>query len=282
METISFFKMNGAGNDFILLDEDINIALGITPELIRTLCNRRRGIGADGVITIKRKEGESFVMQYFNADGSTGSLCGNGARCAIKYSIEAGISDRSEVTFIFNNEIYTGEVDKGGEVTFNMKDPELIAEDLELITGSGSFRSFYVNTGSPHIVIDIGDKNLEEFPVYSLGREIRYLPEFTLGTNVNFIKIEGEKVNIRTYERGVEDETLACGTGSVAAAIYCSMRNELAAPVHMITAGGDELIVNFNFDSATKEFRNITLTGPAEIAYSGQFKLTKFLKLTEI
>lgn len=280
MSNIFFTKMTGAGNDFIFIDKKKNPALSLDPEQIRKLCNRRFGVGADGVIIIDDIDGYDFRMSYFNADGSTGSLCANGARCSIRFAEHSDRLKNKKASFIANSVQYTGEVIDEELILFNLNEPRNILIKKRLDLSSEIVDYSFTDTGSPHVVVNIDDildaaskqkkifKGIDELSVVGLGREIRLHNEFKpAGTNVNFIELVGDIVHIRTYERGVEDETLACGTGSVASAIIASLSNNFKPPITLKTFGGENLIVNFKFEN--KKFEDITLTGPARIVFEG-------------
>jgi diaminopimelate epimerase len=276
MKEISFIKMSGAGNDFIIIDKTKNPEFVLKNNVISLLCHRRNGIGADGIITISDPEGYDFGMEYYNADGSSGTLCGNGARCAIKYARTSNRTNGDMVRFLSNELEYSGELLPNGKIKFNLKPPEQIDENKLVQFGGENITASFINTGSPHIVIEISDlpdnemrMNLDKVDVITIGRKIRNESEYAPGgTNVNFIKLIDSHIHIRTYERGVEDETLACGTGSVAAAIIANKKFDLMPPVSLITKGGDELVVNF--DKEELEFKNVSLTGPVEEIYKGE------------
>ena len=270
MKNISFVKMSGAGNDFIIIDKAQNPEIALTNNVISRLCNRRNGIGADGIIIISEHDEFDFSMDYFNADGSTGTLCGNGARCAIKFAHDAGKTKSNFVSFISNEIEYTGELLNNGLVKFNLKPPVNIEENISLeIAGSGISASF-LHTGSPHVVIVVDD--IDDVPVIKIGREIRYSKSFAPeGTNVNFIETTGKKIFIRTYERGVEDETYACGTGAVASAIIGNIKFGVESPVSLHTKGGDELIVDFIVDGS--DYKNVSLTGPVKEVFNGEISI---------
>jgi len=281
MEKISFIKMSGAGNDFIVIDKNMNPVFSLDTKVIQKICDRRNGIGADGVITISNSKTYDFEMEYFNADGSTGSLCGNGARCAIKFADSSSRVKNSRTNFLSNSVAYTGEVLNEDKVRFDFNSPAKLKYNFKVKAGGQLINASYADTGSPHVVIKVdevlknphdlksGYQNIDEFPVYNFGREIRNLNEFSPGgTNVNFIKIIDKKIHIRTYERGVEDETLACGTGSTAAAIISYVNDKLEAPISLITRGGDELIVDFKVEN--QKIKNLSLTGPAKMIFSGE------------
>jgi diaminopimelate epimerase len=275
MKDISFIKMSGTGNDFIIIDKTQNPEFVLKNNVISRLCHRRYGIGADGIITIGDPDGYDFGMNYYNADGTTGTLCGNGARCAIKYAQISNRTNGGLIRFLSDKTEYTGELLPDGEIKFNLKPPEQIEENKTVQFDGKNIPASFINTGSPHIVIVISDlpdaemrTNLDKVDVILIGRKIRNAPEFTPGgTNVNFIKIINDQVHIRTYERGVEDETLSCGTGSVAGAIIAGIKFDLIPPISLITKGGDKLVVNF--DKRELEFKNVSLTGPVEIIYTG-------------
>jgi diaminopimelate epimerase len=273
MKNISFVKMSGAGNDFIIIDKAQNPEIALTNNDISRLCNRRNGIGADGIIIISDREKFDFSMDYFNADGSTGTLCGNGARCAIKFAHNTGKTKSSYVSFLSNEIEYTGELLNNGLIIFNMKPPANIEENIPLeVAGSGISASF-IHTGSPHVVIVVD--NIDDVPVIKIGREIRNNENFTPdGTNVNFIEPIGKKIFIRTYERGVEDETYACGTGAVAGAIIGNIKFGIKPPVSMCTKGGDELVVNFSSDGS--DYKNVSLTGPVKEVFKGEISINSF------
>lgn len=276
--------MSGAGNDFILFDAKINPKLELNPALISQFCNRRTGIGADGVLVIEPGNDLDFSLKYFNADGSTGSLCANGARCSLYYAEENGLSSGSNIRFLFNSREYTGRVFPNGSVRFNLFSPTEIKLNFEINVEGQLVKVSFADTGSPHVVVNIDDlfgnyagsisryKSLDEFPVVEVGRAIRFHPDFEPnGTNINFVQVEDRKIKIRTYERGVEDETLSCGTGSVASAVILFSNKLVNKPVEILARGGDQLIVDFDFDG--QNFNNVSLTGPAKIVFTGEITI---------
>jgi diaminopimelate epimerase len=276
MPTIYFTKINGAGNDFILIDKNKNTSLKITPELTRKICDRRKGIGADGVLVINPNKTYDFELEYFNADGSTGTLCGNGARCSIKYFLENYSNKKKETRFLCNNEIFEGKAISSENIIFYLKDAEDIKLDIAVNLNNQKIIGDFLNTGSPHFVINWENISkfisgtFRNFDVKELGKKIRFAKEFKPeGTNVNFIKLTNKKNYIRTYERGVENETLACGTGTVAAAIIVSLKTKKELPIEFITFGGDKLKVDYHKINEKK--RKISLTGPAKINYIGTY-----------
>ena len=262
--------MSGAGNDFILIDLDDNPEFLFSEKTIQKLCDRHNGIGADGVIVISSSEQYDFVMNYHNADGSTGSLCGNGARCAIKFALNTKRIKDNSSRFLSNNSEYSGKILEDGTIRFNLNPPYDLRKNIQLKAVGKDITAHFINTGSPHVVIKVDE--LDKIPIETIGKEIRYLPEFAPGgTNVNFVKIENEEIHIRTYERGVESETLACGTGSVAAAIICHETDGIKTPVTILPRSKDKLLVNF--DVRNDEFSNVSLTGPVEEVFKGQFQI---------
>jgi diaminopimelate epimerase len=279
--------MSGAGNDFILIDKNTHHDLFLSNNLIQKLCDRHNGIGADGIITVSDSQDYDFVMEYFNADGSTGSLCGNGARCAINFAaFRSGLSDR--VMFLSNGVKYTGQILNNDKTRFYFNPPKNLKMNFKVKAAGQLISADYIDTGSPHVVIDINEivkdpskpnrpyNDISEVPVYGIGREIRYLSEFAPdGTNVNFIYIREGKLQIRTYERGVENETLSCGTGAAASAVMRFFKNELNPPITLLTHGGDELIVDFKFED--EKIKELSLTGPVKTSFTGEFLLNKYL-----
>jgi len=275
MNKYSFVKMNGAGNDFIAFDRDENPGLTLSAGLIQKLCDRYFGIGGDGVITIARTDGADFSMEYFNADGSTGSLCGNGARCAIRFAELKGTVAARQVKFICLNEIYEGEIVDGETVKFYLKNPSRLQLNFQLYFDGKNVTASFINTGSPHVVINIAEfgagTDLASFDVAGIGRKLRYHEMFAPGgTNVNFFTVENSIVHLRTYERGVEAETLACGTGATAAAIIAHSIAGVSSPVTIIPTSGKKLSVDFIVkDNA---ITHVSLTGPAEINFTGEIE----------
>ena len=281
MSQFFFTKLSGAGNDFVLFDTKLNLDLGLNPHLIRKFCDRRKGIGADGIIVFNDSEQLSFEMIYYNADGSTGSLCANGARCSLQYAFSTNRIGIARVKFKANGIEYKGEVLEEGLIKFYLNPPEDLKERFKIKAAEQLITVSFINTGSPHVVIKISDvlqnpKNpasnnysLNDFPVNKVGNEIRYSKDFAPdGTNVNFIEIVDGKVKIRTYERGVEDETLACGTGSVCAAIITFLQDKLIPPIKIIPKSGEELIVDFKF--VENKINDLSLIGPAKIVFKGE------------
>ncbi len=284
MKRFSFTKMSGAGNDFILFDKKINPDIELTTQNIAKMCERRTGIGADGVLLISDLKNFAFEMKYFNADGSTGSLCANGARCAIKYGSESGRISNNKISFLANGVEYSGQLLDNGLVKFFLDRPKKMKQNFKIKAGTQLIPASFVDTGSPHIVIKYNDvlrnpadqnsyyDDLDTFPVYELGREIRYHKDFAPdGTNVNFIRIHDGEIEIRTYERGVENETLSCGTGTVAAALLVFVKENFDPPIKVHQKSGDILMVDFKIKD--QKVQELSLTGPAKIIFNSEITI---------
>jgi diaminopimelate epimerase len=276
--------MSGAGNDFILFDSKNNPNLVLNPQLISQISDRRNGIGADGVIYFEDSDEFDFIMNYYNADGSTGSLCANGARCSLQYSFITNRIKGNSARFLSNGVVYSGVILDDGLVKFYLNRPENLKLKFKIKAAQQLITASFANTGAPHVVIKVSDilKNpkilesnnysLDHLPVYELGKEIRFSKDFEpSGTNVNFIEFLGDVIKIRSYERGVENETLACGTGSVAAAIISFMNENVQPPVKIIPKSGDQLIVNFS--AINNQITDLSLTGPAKIVFNGEITI---------
>jgi diaminopimelate epimerase len=255
-----FSKYQGTGNDFILLDNREGIYNTLSTEQIRHLCDRRFGIGADGLMLLNNHEGYDFEMKYFNADGREGSMCGNGGRCLVRFAYHLGIH-RNEYKFLAVDGDHEAEIDTDGIVSLKMKDVDKIRRQ----NGDS-----ILNTGSPHYVKVVSD--VMDMDVYKKGRDIRYSKEYEQdGINVNFVEqTEEDKIIVRTYERGVEDETYSCGTGVTAAAMVCYHNENGFNDVQVKTLGGK---LHVEFDRIEERYINVWLSGPAEKVYEGKIEL---------
>lgn len=277
MNEINFTKLTGAGNDFVLIDKKLNPEVSIDSKLIMRICDRRFGVGADGLLIIDDGENIDFKMEYFNSDGSSGMLCGNGARCIIKYADFSGRINGKNTKFTFNGEDFSGVLIDEDIIKFKLHSPTKLKQNFEIEILNKNLNVSFIDTGAHHVVVNIDDsinaiEKIELFPVEKFGREIRYSNYFQpLGTNVNFISIKDDIIYIRTYERGVEHETLACGTGAVASAIISVKEEKISTPAKLKTKGGDILEVDFQINENMIE--NVSLTGPAKIVFQGKYKI---------
>ena len=275
MDSFPFVKMSGAGNDFIVVDNR-SLSLNLTREHIANLCHRHFGIGADGLLAVEpaADANADYRMRYYNADGGEAEMCGNGARCFARFIENWPRKEPGRVRFATQAGIVGGEfVDR--QIRVNLTAPTDLKLNREADFGWGRVKFHSINTGVPHVVIEVPDVELAE--VLALGRAIRYSELFPRGTNVNFVQVvsSGELI-VRTYERGVEGETLACGTGVTAAALIMHRVRGLALPVRVRVRGGDTLTVDAVTDDPAANgdtFRDVTLTGPANEVYSGVVKL---------
>lgn len=259
---LHFYKYQGTGNDFILADNRTNAYSGLTTSQINHLCNRRFGIGADGLMLLNEKPGYDFEMKYYNADGKEGSMCGNGGRCITKFAYHLGIH-REMYRFLATDGSHDAEIDIDGIVSLKMKDVKNIHK---------FHNDYIVDTGSPHYIKLVS--NVMDMDVYKKGYEIRNSKEFVdEGININFVEQmnEVDKITVRTYERGVEDETHSCGTGVTAAALVCFHNENGFNEVEVKTLGGT-LSVEYDKINDT-HFENIWLCGPAEKVYEGSFEI---------
>lgn len=245
MEPVEFWKMSGTGNDFIVIDN----RKGLVKEqdmtrLVARTCRRRESVGADGVIFVTDSKEYDFGWRFFNADGGEVEMCGNGGRCVSRFAFLKGIAG-SQMTFETLAGPISAEVE-GRMVKVLMPAPRNETADVELPFSSGWLSCDFVNTGVPHVVVQVSD--LKNHPVFEQGREIRYHEKFSPeGTNANFMTIVGpNELAVRTYERGVEDETLACGTGAIASALMAFRRGGVSSPVTVHTRGGEELTIHLN------------------------------------
>ncbi len=269
MKTVPFMKMAGAGNDFILIDNRAGVLKGELSRLAKKLCDRHRSIGADGLILLEKSKKADARMRIFNPDGSEAEMCGNGVRCLGEFAKARGI--RKSPLLV---ETLAGAVEiqfKKDAVRVKLPDPRALELGLEIPVNGHHESLNFINTGVPHAVKIVGD--VETCDVTGLGREIRRHAHFApKGTNVNFIAARGRgAIEIRTYERGVEDETLACGTGSVASALVAAAVKGFSSPVSVHTRGGDVLKVYF--DKKGDRFSNVVLEGPVETTFEGRFEL---------
>lgn len=260
--TIHFHKYQGTGNDFIILDNRKGDYSHLNTKQINRLCDRKFGIGADGLMMLSEKPGYDFEMRYFNADGREGTMCGNGGRCLVKFAYHIGIH-KNVYRFMAVDGEHEAEIDTDGIVSLKMQDVDVIHK---------FHGDFVLNTGSPHYVKLVPD--VMGIDVYKKGRDLRYSKDFEEeGINVNFVERldDEDHIIVRTYERGVEDETLSCGTGVTASALVCYHNENGFNDVEVKTLGGN---LNVEFDRLDDDkYINIWLCGPAEKVYDGTIEI---------
>ncbi len=264
---IHFKKMHGSGNDFILVDNrDYHVKPGEASKVAVRLCKRHFGIGADGLILIENSKTADFKWRFFNADGSHASMCGNGGRCAARFAVLEGICG-PDMKFETGAGIIKAMV-RDSSVKLQLTPPRDLKLDMDINVQGIKKTVHFVDTGVPHAVLFPED--IETEPVFETGRLIRYHRAFSPdGTNVDFVKVTGpSSILIRTYERGVEDETYACGTGAVASAIISFLKGLISPPVDVTTWGGERLKVYFNEQEAP-DISEVYLEGSAILVYSG-------------
>lgn len=254
---IRFWKLSGAGNDFVLLSGLPKGKSGAT--LAKALCDRRSGIGADGLLIVSRRAG-NIRLDYWNADGSA-AFCGNGSRCAALWASAQGWVKGKRFQLQTNRGPLTARLTGKGRAEISMPAPKGLRLGLNVKTTGGSLQAHYVDTGVPHAVVFV--PNVKNINVGELGRELRFHSAFgRAGANIDFVEISNEKLIMRTYERGVEAETLACGTGIVAAAFVARVLGFGGSPVRVMVRGGDTLSVSFS--------EGPRLEGPGKLIFSGE------------
>ena len=261
--------MNGAGNDFILIDNRAG-DVHLDRSQIAHLCDRHRGVGADGILLLEKASNHAdFRMRYFNADGGEAEMCGNGARCFARYANKVA-GAQQKITFETPAGVISAEL-TGDLITLQMTEPTDLRLDIKVPVESENKTVHFINSGVPHVVIPVA--RIEDLDVRREGAAIRYHKMFSPpGANVNFIEKRGPNtIAVRTYERGVEDETLACGTGVVASALIFADIEKVNGPITVIARGGDELRVGFQ--RIGNQFRHVTLTGPADFVFEGRVEI---------
>jgi len=253
---ITFYKYQGTGNDFVLVDNRTNVFDRERRDIVAQICHRRFGIGADGFILLQNKEGYDFEMVYYNADGNESTMCGNGGRCIVQFAYDLGVISAT-TRFLAVDGPHDAQV-KDGLVHLHMIDVNAVNK-LDTDT-------FFLNTGSPHYVKKVAE--IEQYPIVENGKAVRYSDAFKPGgTNANFMELQENTLFVRTYERGVEDETYSCGTGVTAAAIAASILGA-SVPVSVKTLGGN-LSVSFT-KSGEQHYSDVYLIGPANRVFAGQ------------
>jgi diaminopimelate epimerase len=269
MNPIPFYKMSGAGNDFIIIDNRNQIVADKDLSgFIASICRRKMSAGADGLILIEASDKFDFRWRFFNSDGSKAEMCGNGARCAARFAHVTGIAG---TTLSFETEagVISAQINED-RVKVKMPDPSDLKLAYPLKLSNRSLEISSINTGVPHAVVMV--EQVADVDVVTLGREIRLHQTFApAGTNANFVqRSKGNAIEIRTYERGVEDETLACGTGAIAGAIISASRFKMNSPVDVKTRSGEYLTIYFSAKDG--QFDDIYMEGGARIIYSGELQ----------
>jgi diaminopimelate epimerase len=261
MPLLTFYKYQGTGNDFIIFDNRNNEIPTLQTQQINKLCNRNFGIGADGLMLLNKKDGVDFEMKYYNADGNESSMCGNGGRCLVKFAHQMGIH-KTAYLFSAIDGLHQAEMEEHDIIRLKMQD----VNKVELHT-----THCVLNTGSPHYVKFV--TQLNELDVATEGKEIRYSKEYKAkGININFVEsTKQDGIFVRTYERGVEAETLSCGTGVTAAALVSAHNENGFNRIEVKTLGG-HLGVEFE-KRGEQQFENIWLCGPAKFVYTGQIEM---------
>ena len=259
--TIQFFKYQGTGNDFIMIDNRQGVFSKNNTKLIKQLCDRRFGIGADGLILLENDKISDFKMVYYNSDGNESSMCGNGGRCIVAFAKQLNVIE-NETTFIAVDGEHYAKISVDGIVSLQMKNVDEIKMASDYV---------FLNTGSPHHITLVED--VKSVPVKEIGSQIRYSDLYgKAGSNVNFVEIISDSLfAVRTYERGVEDETLSCGTGVTATAIAMNAIGKTAANEISLLVEGGELKVTFKKEG--KNYTNVFLIGPASFVFDGKIEL---------
>jgi diaminopimelate epimerase len=256
---LSFYKYHGTGNDFVIIDNRKG-EIELTKKQVKFLCDRRFGIGGDGLMLLNTKAGYDFEMMYYNSDGRESTMCGNGGRCLVKFANDMGIK-RSDYKFIAIDGEHEADIDNDGWVNLKMKDVDKVEH---------KWGDSILNTGSPHYIKPVSE--IRGLNVYDEVKEIRYSKAYEKeGINVNFVEQQEDHIFVRTYERGVEDETFSCGTGVTAAALVSAHNDKGFNRVEVETLGGKLAV---EFDKIDDEhFTNIWLCGPAEFVFKGEVEL---------
>lgn len=259
---LTFFKYQGAGNDFVMIDNRTKVFTGSEHQLFEQLCHRRFGIGADGLILLQEKAGFDFEMKYYNADGRESTMCGNGGRCVVMFAKQLGLIDTT-TNFWAIDGAHQARILPDGNVSLQMGNVASISKDDD---------AYVLNTGSPHYVQQVN--NAQAVDVYQSGKAVRNSANYVAdGINVNFVEVLGDdKLKVRTYERGVEDETYACGTGVTASAIAASQMQGLPDGdyEYSIETLGGQLGVSYSFSIGAAS--NVWLTGPAKRVFDGRIQ----------
>ncbi len=260
---LKFYKYHGAGNDFIIIDNR-NQLFVTAQEIIQWLCDRHFGIGADGLMTLENDKENDFKMHYFNANGVEGTMCGNGGRCIVHFAKEIGVIQGNSTVFSAIDGLHEAIFISNNIIKLKMNNISL--DSIQHLSDG-----IFLDSGSPHLVRF--EKEIESIDVYSTGKKLRYSPAFGKqnGANINFVQINKDYLKMRTYERGVEAETLACGTGAVASAIAFSIKKNISqSPIHIKALGGD---LKIHFQRIENSFQHIWLEGPVKFVFSTKINI---------
>ncbi|MED5579578.1 MAG: diaminopimelate epimerase [Nitrospinota bacterium] len=269
VENIKFMKLSGSGNDFIFVENfDNEFKEESMADFVKSVCRRGLSVGADGLMFIESSEKADFKWRFFNADGSEGEMCGNGGRCAIRFAKETGLI-KKKGSFETMAGVLDASID-GNRVKVKMTKPHSFTQSTKIILRDEEVLLDSINTGVPHAILYT--KNLDSVDVLNDGREIRrhsiYQPD---GTNVNFVKVlDSNNITIRTYERGVEDETLACGTGAVASSLLAAARNLVESPVNVQVKSGESLMIHF--EGNPEDTSDVYMEGDTRLVYTGEMQ----------
>ena len=265
-ETIEFYKMSGSGNDFIIIDNrNLSLNVGNLSEFARRICQRKISVGADGLFLIEPSKSVDFKWQFFNSDGSVAEMCGNGSRCVARYAYLKGIAGK-KMSFETIAGIISAEVNDD-VVKVKLTDPSAVEAEIKINVEGKRLTMDSIDTGVPHAVVFVDD--IDKCDVFNIGRKIRHHKYFTpRGTNADFASVINQhKIRVRTYERGVEDETLACGTGMVAAVLTAAQRGLVESPVDVLVQSGETLRIYFKNQKGL--WKEIFLEGKVKMVYQG-------------
>jgi diaminopimelate epimerase len=272
-KNIKFMKLSGSGNDFIFIENFENqFKEKSMPDFVKSVCRRGLSVGADGLMFIQSSDKADFKWRFFNSDGSEGEMCGNGGRCAIRFAKEIGLISE-EGSFETIAGVLDASID-GNRVKVRMTKPHSFTQTTKIVLGDQEVLLDSINTGVPHAILYT--KDLDSVDVLNDGREIRnhtvYKPD---GTNVNFVRVvDRNNLQIRTYERGVEDETLACGTGAVASSLMASARNLVESPVNVQVRSGESLVIYFKGNPENTS--DVYMEGDTRLVYTGEIRTDAF------
>jgi diaminopimelate epimerase len=269
---LDFTKMNGAANDFIMVDNRSG-RIRLAGEAVAELCDRRRGVGADGLILVEPSPGDDFFMHYYNADGGEEVMCGNGARCSAHFAASLGLGARNGRDTMLHFMTGSGAIDArvdGDTVTMSMMDAREMRRDLRSDVAPPRTTLHFMVVGTRHAVVAVDDaRTLTADDVARYGRALRHDPAFApAGANVNFASLAPDgRIHLRTYEKGIEAETFACGTGSVASAVIFAHDGRVKSPVQVVQHSGDVLVISFETNSTGAT--HVRMEGPVRVSFQG-------------